>query len=353
MLPTHLPTPELFLPESGEPALRWGIVGPGWIAGEFTTALHAHSAQRVVAVGSRSQERAEAFAAAHGIEHAVGSVEALVAHPLVDVVYIAAPQSEHEALGLQAIAAGKHVLIEKPIATSAAEARNLVEAGRAAGVLVMEAMWSRFLPQASVLRQLLAGGALGEVRSVVADHGQAIPTDPSHRLNRPDLAGGALLDLGVYPMQFVFQALGAPQSIQTIGALTGTGVDAYATVVMQHGGLGQSVVTTSMVARSHTTASIAGTEASILFGAPFYNPSSFRLTSAEHFGPVVDWSDPTPLRGFAALSWQATAFARYVGEGRVESPVHTHEETVGIIGALETARVQLGAVGAVREEVAA
>ena len=143
MLPTHLPTPELFLPESGEPALRWGIVGPGWIAGEFTTALHAHSAQRVVAVGSRSQERAEAFAAAHGIEHAVGSVEALVAHPLVDVVYIAAPQSEHEALGLQAIAAGKHVLIEKPIATSAAEARNLVEAGRAAGVLVMEAMWSR------------------------------------------------------------------------------------------------------------------------------------------------------------------------------------------------------------------
>ncbi len=353
MLPTHLPTPELFLPESGEPALRWGIVGPGWIAGEFATALHAHSAQRVVAVGSRSQERADAFAAAHGIEHAVGSVAALVAHPLVDVVYIAAPQSEHEALGLQAIAAGKHVLIEKPIATSAAEARALVEAGRAAGVLVMEAMWSRYLPQASVLRRLLADGALGEVRSVVADHGQAIPTDPSHRLNRPDLAGGALLDLGVYPMQFAFQALGAPQSIQTIGALTGTGVDAYATVVMQHRGLGQSVVTTSMVARSHTTASIAGTEASILFGAPFYNPSSFRLTSAEHFGPVVDWSDPTPLRGFAALSWQATAFARYVGEGRLESPVHAHEETVGIIGALETARVQLGAVGAVREEVAA
>jgi predicted dehydrogenase len=353
MLPSHLPTPELFLPETGEPALRWGIIGPGWIAGEFSKSLHAHSAQRVVAVGSRSQERADAFAAVHSIEHAIGSVEGLVNSPLIDAVYIAAPQSEHETLGLQAIAAGKHVLIEKPFTVTAAEARNLVEAGRAAGVLVMEAMWSRYLPQASVLRQLLADGALGEVRSVIADHGQYIPTDPSHRLNRPDMAGGALLDLGIYPMQFAFQALGAPESIQTIGALTATGVDAYATVVMQHAGLGQSVVTTSMVARSHTTAAIAGTEAFLRFEAPFYNPSSFTISSAEHFGPVIRWSDPTPLRGFAALSWEATALARYVGEGRLESPVHTHDETVGIIGTLETARVQLGAIGAVREEVAA
>ncbi|MGK9149463.1 Gfo/Idh/MocA family oxidoreductase [Plantibacter flavus] len=353
MLPNSLPAPELFLPTSGEPALRWGIIGPGWIAGAFADALHAHSDQRVVAVGSRSQERADVFAAKHGIEHALGSVDALVSHPQVDVVYIAAPQSEHEALGLQAIAAGKHVLIEKPFTVTAAEARSLTEAARAAGVFIMEAMWSRYLPQASVLRQLLADGALGEVRSVLADHGQSIPTDPTHRLNRPDMAGGALLDLGVYPMQFAFQALGAPETIQAIGALTESGVDAYATVVMGHGGVGQSVVTTSMVARSHTSASIAGTDASITFAGPFYNPSSFRLVAAEHFGPVVEWSDPTPLRGFDALSWEATALARYVAEGRLESPVHTHEETIGIIGALQEARVQLGAVGAVREEVAA
>ncbi|MCJ1675548.1 Gfo/Idh/MocA family oxidoreductase [Rathayibacter sp. VKM Ac-2929] len=353
MLPTHLPTPDLFLPETGEPALRWGIIGPGWIAGMFADALHAHTAQRVVAVGSRSQDRADVFAAQHGIEHALGSVEALVSHPQVDVVYIAAPQSEHEALGLQAIAAGKHVLIEKPFTVTAAEARTLTEAGRSAGVLVMEAMWSRYLPQASVLRGLLADGVLGEVRSVLADHGQLIPTDPAHRLNRPDMAGGALLDLGVYPMQFAFQALGAPESIHALGALTGSGVDAYATVVLQHGGLGQSVVTTSMVARSHTSASIAGTDAAITFAGPFYNPTSFRLASAEHGGPMIDWSDPTPLRGFDALSWEATALARFVGEGRLESPVHDHEETIGIIGALQEARAQLGAVGAVRDEVAA
>ncbi|MBF4632582.1 Gfo/Idh/MocA family oxidoreductase [Clavibacter michiganensis subsp. phaseoli] len=353
MMPIHLPTPDLFLPGVGEPSLRWGVIGPGWIAGMFVDALRAHSTQRVVAVGSRSQARAEVFAAQHGIEHAVGSVEALVSHPDIDVVYIAAPQGEHEALGLRAIAAGKHVLIEKPFTVTSAEARSLAEAGRAAGVLVMEAMWSRYLPQASVLRQLLADGVLGEVRSVMADHGQLIPTDPAHRLNRPDAAGGALLDLGVYPMQFAFQALGAPETIHAVGALTETGVDAYATVVMQHGALGQSVVTTSMVARSHTTASIAGTFAAITFAGPFYNPSSFRLASAEHGGPVIDWSDPTPLRGFDALSWEATAFARFVGEGRLESPVHTHEETIGIIGALHEARVQLGAIGATRDEVTA
>lgn len=342
MLPPVLPQPELFLPGGDEPSLRWGIVGPGWIAGAFADALHAHTAQRVVAVGSRSQERADAFAAAHGIAHPVGSVDALLGHPLVDVVYVATPPSDHEAIGLRAIAAGKHVLIEKPIATSAAEVERLVVAADAAGVLVMEAMWSRYLPQASVLRRLLADGVLGEVRSVTADHGQAIPADPAHRLHRPEKGGGALLDLGIYPLQFASQALGAPERVTALGGLTRAGVDAYATLVLDHPGDAQAVVTTSIVAKTHTTASIAGSEATVTFGAPFYNPTTFRLASADHFAAPVDWSDPTPLRGFDALSWQATAFAGYASEGRRESPVHTHAELVSIYRTADEARRQLG-----------
>lgn len=343
MLPSHLPEPELYLPGTGEPALRWGIVGPGWIAGELANALRAHTKQRLVAVASRSVDRAAAFAAAHGIEQAFGSVDQLVTHPDVDVVYVATPQSEHLAAGLAAIAAGKHVLIEKPIAVNAAEAQTLADAARAAGVLVMEAMWSRYLPQASVLRRLVADGVLGEIRSVHADHGQAIPANPEHRLYRPELGGGALLDLGIYPVQLDSMILGAPTGVVAVGGMTQTGVDAYSTLVLTHGQGAQSTLTTSMLARTPTTAAVAGSEASILVDAYFYTPTSFTLTGTDHAAPSLTWSDPTGLTLFDGLSWEATALARFVGEGRTESPVHTLEETVSILATIDEARAQIAA----------
>ncbi|MGV9385436.1 Gfo/Idh/MocA family protein [Nonomuraea sp. NPDC003707] len=341
MLPSHLPDPDLYLPGSGEPSLRWGIVGPGWIAGEFAKALRAHTAQRPVAVSSRSVERAQAFATEHGIEYVLGSTEQLVRHPEVDVVYVATPQSAHLAVGLAAIAAGKHVLIEKPITVTAAEARTLAEAARAAGVLVMEAMWSRYLPQTSVIRKLLADGVFGDVRAVLADHGQAITADPQHRLNRPELGGGALLDLGVYPVQFSSMVLGAPTRVVAVGGMTDTGVDAYSTLVLTHEQGALSTLYSSIQARTPMTGAIAGTEATLSIDGPFFTPTSFTLSGAGHFSPTLRWSDPTGLRGFDGLSWEATALARFVGEGCTESPVHTLEETVSIIATIDQARAQL------------
>jgi predicted dehydrogenase len=344
MLPSHLPEPEVYRAGTGEPSLRWGIVGPGWIAGEFTKALRTHTAQRVVAVSSRSLERASSFAATHGIELALGSTEHLVTHPDVDVVYVATPQSEHLETGLAAIAAGKHVLIEKPITVSAAEARTLAEAARAAGVLVMEAMWSRYLPQASVIRRLLADGVLGELRAVLADHGQAITADPQHRLYRPELGGGALLDLGIYPVQLSSMVLGAPTRVVAVGGMTETGVDAYSTLVLTHHGAAQSTLYSSILARTPMTAVIAGSEATISIDGSFYTPTSFTVSaSRDFFGPGLAWSDPTGLKLFDGLSWEATALARFVGEGRTESPVHTLEETVSIIATIDEARAQVAA----------
>ena len=340
MLPSRLPDPDLYLPGKGEPSLRWGIVGPGWIAGEFANALRDHTAQRVVAVSSRSSERAEKFAAEHGIELALGSTEQLVTHPEVDVVYIATPQSEHLAIGLAAIAAGKHVLIEKPITVSAAEARKLADASRSAGVLVMEAMWARYLPQASVIRKLLADGVLGDVRAVFADHGQAIPADPQHRLYRPELGGGALLDLGIYPVQFSSMVLGAPTSVVAVGGMTETGVDAYSTVVLTHHNDAQSTLYSSILARTPMTAVIAGSEATISIDSSFYTPTSFTL-SGDRFETPLTWSDPTGLKLFDGLSWEATALAQFVGEGRIESPVHTLDEHVSILDTIDQARAQL------------
>ncbi|AXK46493.1 Gfo/Idh/MocA family protein [Brachybacterium saurashtrense] len=342
---TTLPAARIHHPHDGEPSLRWGVVGPGWIAGEFVRAVHAHSAQRVVAVGSRDLGRARAFADAHGIDRAHGEVEALLADPEVDVVYIATPHSEHAAIGLAAIALGKHVLIEKPITVSAAEARELSAAARAAGVLVMEAMWTRYLPQTSVLRSLLDSGELGDVRSASADHGQRIIRPAEHRMYDPELGGGALLDLGVYPAQFLQMVLGAPTALEVRGTVTATGVDANAAVVSTHADGAVSTLYTSLLERTPTTATIAGTEAFVHLDGPFYNPTSFTVESAAHGAPSVRWQDPTMLRGFAALSYEATALARYAGEGRVESPEHTHEETIAVMEMLETARTQVLAAG--------
>ncbi|AMM19403.1 oxidoreductase [Frondihabitans sp. PAMC 28766] len=338
---TAFPEAELFLPESGEPALRWGLIGPGWIAGEFVDAVHEHTAQRFVAVASRSLDRATAFASEHGIESAFGSAAKMLARPDVDVVYIASPPGAHLAEGLAALAAGKHVIIEKPLASSAVEAQLLADAARAAGVLLMEAMWTRYLPQTSVIRALLADGALGEVRAVVADHGQAINPGPEHRLSRVDLGGGALLDLGIYPLQFDSMVLGAPTRVTAIGGLTDTGVDEYASLILNHDGHAQSTLTTSMVTRTPNSAVVAGSEAHLFVAPTFYNPTSLSVTGNDHFATPMHWDDPTSLRGFAALSWEATALARFVGEGSTESPLHTLDETVSILATIDEARTQL------------
>jgi predicted dehydrogenase len=344
------PEADLFTPDSA-PSLRWGLISPGWIAGEFVTAAHDHSAQQFVAVASRSSDRAAAFAKRYGIDGAYGEQEAMLARSDVDAVYIASPPSEHLAQGLAAIAAGKHVMIEKPLATTAAEGRLLADAARARGVLLMEAMWTRYLPQTSVIRKLLSDGALGEVRAVAADHGQAINPGPDHRLARRDLGGGALLDLGIYPLQFDSMVLGAPTDVIARGTMTEEGVDADAALILGHGASARSTITTSMTTRTPTTAVIAGSDARLELASPFYNPTSMTISDNGHPSSVVLWEDPTPLRGFQALSWEATALARFVGEGRTESPLHTLDETVSILATTDRARAQLEDAARIAEEV--
>ena len=193
------------------------MLAPGEIANDWTTTLHANTDQRVIAVASRSAERAQQFAATHGIPRSYDSYELLVADPDVDVVYIAAPHTEHRRLALLAIAAGKHVLVEKPIGVSAAEAQDIADAARAAGVFAMEAMWSRFLPQTTIIARLLADGALGELRTASADFGFPANPDPQGRHLNPALGGGGLLDIGVYTIWFDTFALGDPSSIEATG----------------------------------------------------------------------------------------------------------------------------------------
>ena len=319
------------------PPLRWGVLAPGRIADAFVTAVSRFTRQRVVAVGSRSLERAQAFATTHGVERAVGSYAELVDDPAVDVVYVASPHSEHAAQALLAIGAGKHVLVEKAFTRNAAEAQQVVTAARAAGVLVMEAIWTRFLPQTDVIAQLLADGALGEVTTVLADHGQYFAPDPHSRLFSPALAGGALLDLGVYPISFASFVLGPPDAVAATGTLTDAGVDAQVSMTLTSGSA-QACLNTTLLARTPTTASISGSTGRIELSGPFYAPGTLTLSTAA--GEAVRRADP--IGEHLGLCHEAAHLAQLVADGATESPLMPLDETVRILRTIDEISRQIG-----------
>lgn len=336
---TELPTPRTPDPRSAPP-LRWGVVGTGGIAASMVDALGKHSRQQVVAVGSRTQESADAFASRFGIPRAHGTLEALMADDEVDVIYAASPHSEHHHHALAAIAAGKHVLVEKAFTRNAGEAREVVEAARAAGVTAMEAMWTRYLPHVDVLRQLLEDGALGDLTTVLADHGQYFDPDPSFRLFAPALAGGALLDLGIYPISFASMVLGTPETVTAVGDPAFTGVDGQVSLILQGAaGTPHAVLNTTLFAVTPTTASVVGTAARVDLQGAFYAPGEL---SYRHRDGTVLTFDGGPIRGHEALVHEAAHLAQLVADGLTESPLLTLDETVRILTTIDDARAQLG-----------
>ncbi|MBW4041573.1 MAG: Gfo/Idh/MocA family oxidoreductase [Acidobacteria bacterium] len=338
-MPLTLPTPRV-VADDAVPALRWGVIGTG-IAGSFVGALHAHTRQRAVAVTARDAARTAAFAAEHGIPAVLPSVEALVTSPDVDVVYVATPHPRHREQALAAIAAGKHVLVEKPIAMSADEAREILAAGRAAGVLVMEAMWTRYLPQASVLRQVIADGLIGDLRLVVADFGFVAPADRSHRLWDPALGGGALLDAGVYPISFASSVIG-PLTLRSASGTVEHGVDSGAALALTGRDTTSALLATSLVASLPVEAQVMGSAGRVKLLSPFFGPTGIELRRGG-LGEeeVAAWRDDRFATLHEGLSDQATAFASYVAEGRVESPLHSHDETVQVMAVIDAARERI------------
>ena len=337
--PRSLPEPRNVDPREA-PSLAWGVLAPGGIARDFVDGLLRHTGQRVVAVGSRSRDRAEEFARPRGIARAYGSYEELVEDPEVEVVYVAAPHTEHARLAILAIAAGKHVLVEKPLAVTADEARTIVTAARAAGVFAMEAMWTRYLPHTDVARQLLDDGSLGQVRVVTADFGGATPFDRTSRSYDPGLAGGALLDLGVYAVSWSVFAIGLPASIVATGELATTGVDQQAALVLTAANGAQALLSTGLLAATPSTATISGTAARIEVDSPFWSPSGLRVLGLAP-EPLV-WRDRSGIVGRDGMVHEAAALARYLADGRVDSPLHPIEEAVATIGVIDEARRQLG-----------
>ncbi len=322
------------------PSIRWGILGAGGIASSFATAVLASTRAQVVAVGSRNRYRAEHFATRHGIPTTHEGYERLVADEQVDAIYVASPHSEHLEHALLAIRAGKHVLVEKAFTRNLAEAEQLVAAAREAGVFMMEAMWTRFLPHVAALRGAIARGEIGEVVNITADHGQNFLHLPdSHRIHNPELAGGALLDLGVYPVSFAHDLLGVPTAIQATGVLTGTGVDGHVGMTLDYPGRAIATLSTTSWAQTPTTAAITGTEGRIDIATSFYRPTSFTLTRLD--GTEWTYRGPEMSNG---LEYEAAEVARCIVEGRLESERMTLDDTLEVMASLDEIRRQIGVV---------
>lgn len=318
-------------------AIRWGILGAGGIARAFAGDLNAVGIG-VAAVGSRSLDTAEQFGNRFDIPNRHGSYADLVADPSIHAVYVATPHPFHAEHALLALNAGKHVLVEKPFTLNAAEAKRVTDRAAELGLVVLEAMWTRFLPHMRRLREILAAGTLGEVRAVLADHTQDLPKNPDHRLNNPELGGGALLDLGIYPVSFAVDILGVPVSVQAAATFTSTGVDRASSILMQHVGGASSVLYSALDVKGPNRAAVIGTGGRIELDDTWYMPTTFRVF--DNAGQLVEIYDE-PVRG-RGMQFEAFELARLVESGPGKDDRLPPAESVAIMAVLDEVRRQIG-----------
>lgn len=334
--PSTLPVSRLPDPMRAPP-LRWGILGTGWIADQFLRSCRGQTRQVFAAVGSRSLASARDFAEAHGIARAHGSYADLCADPGIDVIYVATPHNLHHAHVTMALEAGKHVLVEKPIALNHAQAAEIVALARAKGLFLAEALWSYFLPKFDVIAQLLEDGVLGELSSVYAEFGEYLP--PAHRLFDPALAGGPLLDLGTYPVSLICRLLGAPEAVAGFGIDDPSGVNGQLAVAMRHR-TGLSTMGTTPYGFTRTDAAVVGRAATLRFTSEAYLPGGFSLHSRQNDRVLIH--EETPGRHFEGLFHEASEVARCISAGQAETGCRPLGDSLETMLALDAIRRALG-----------
>ena len=314
----------------------WGILGPGGIAQAFAKDLSLIEGHTISAVGSRTISNAQKFANTFG-GTAYGSYEELVADSTIDAIYVATPHPAHHDNVILALNAGKPVLCEKPFAVNAKQAQAMVDTAAKNQVALMEAMWARFLPHYAKVREIVASGVLGPILSIHADHGQRLADRGIARLVEPQLAGGALLDLGIYPISFAHMILGNPTSITSTAVMTEQGVDAQTSMIFTYDTGAQAVLTTTMIEQTPCRAVVAGLHGWLEIDRTFYNPASMRVILND--GSVTEY--PSTYTGHG-LREQAESFKHIVQSGALESEVLTWKDTVDIMKSMDTVRSQIG-----------
>ena len=315
---------------------NWGILGPGGIARAFAKDIQLLDGHTVAAVGSRTLGNAQDFAKTFG-GIAYGSYQELVEDPLIDAIYVATPHPWHKENVIAALNAGKPVLCEKPFAVNAREAQEMVDTAQANNLALMEAMWSRFLPHYAQVREIIASGVLGKILTVHADHGQRLADQNIPRLVEPSLAGGALLDLGIYPVSFAHMILGNPTKITASGVLTDKGVDGQTSMIFDYADGAQAVLSTTMVEQTPCRAVVAGVNGWLEIDRVFYTPTSMRVNFFD--GSVTHY--PNTYKGHG-IREEAEVFKQLVLSGKQQSEILNWNDTVDIMKTLDTVRSHIG-----------
>jgi predicted dehydrogenase len=327
--------------------LRWGILGAGSIANRFCTDVTPLADHSVVAVGSRELAKANAFADKFSVPNRHDSYEALVDDPEVDVIYVATPHNFHKEHSLLAIAAGKAVLTEKPFTINRSEAEPVIAAAREQGIFLMEGMWSRCFPVWVQVRQLLKDGAIGKPRQLLADFGfQAGKTDdsgklvgfnPAGRLFDPNLGGGALMDVGVYPVSLAQSLFGTPDSVAALATLGSTGVDENTGVLLRYPGGELAVTSTSIQTNTPQAAVILGDAGKIEVPSPWWCPKRYTVFANGKEPQTVE----LPFDG-GGFQFEAIHVAESLRAGKTESDIVSHTDTLSVMKTLDDIRAAIG-----------
>ncbi|MEV8148433.1 Gfo/Idh/MocA family oxidoreductase [Arthrobacter sp. NPDC080073] len=330
------------VPVSGRP-VRWGVISTGRIAATVISDLALLPDALLQSVSSRTQENAEAFALEHGFRSAYGDdggipgYQRLLRDPAVEVVYVATPHTSHYPVAKAALDAGKHVLCEKPLTINAREAEDLVSLAREKSLFLMEAVWTRFLPSVQRAAEIIASGELGEIRWLQADLGFPAPYHPKSRLWRRDDGGGALMDVGVYPLTWALISLGRPQSITATAQLVDGGVDSDTALTLSYSSGAQVQAMTSLTAATPQTATVCGTKGMLRCNAPLFNPSELTIVSSSGEQRVEKF---TPAgHGY---TYQLREVIRCLQQGLLESPTMPLADTLATMSLLDEARSQVG-----------
>lgn len=313
---------------------RWGILGPGGIAKKFATGLRALDDAQLVAVGSRSRDRADGFADAFDVPHRHASYEALARDPEVDAIYVATPHPFHKEHSILCLEAGKPVLCEKPFAINRRETRDMIEVARREGVFLMEAMWTRFLPITQRVKAWVTEGAIGEVQMLYADFGFRANVNPKGRLFDLALGGGGLLDVGIYPISYAAMIFDAqPTTISSQARIGETGVDEQAAMVFGYDGGQLALISCGIRIRTPHEAKILGTDGMISI-AHFWDGRTATLSAG---GKEEVVTLECAGNGYEC---EAAEVARCVRAGKLESDLMPHADTLATMQTLDAVREQ-------------
>lgn len=316
--------------------IRFGILGAGAIAAHFVQALRAVEGAELAAVASRDLEKAQRFAAEHGAARAHGSYRALAEDPGVDIVYVATITPFHEEHVLLCLNAGKAVLCEKPFAVNAAQARRMADCAVRNGVLLMEAMWTRYLPATQQARRWVREGAIGEPKMLFANLNVSVPFDPASRLQDISIAGGAALDIGCYVVAEAFCLMGAPVAGSAQAQIGVTGVDVQDAMILRHEGGGLSILTSAMHTVTPCDAAVYGTEGAVLL--PGFQGATAAILRRN--GAAEQRFEQEPLAN--GFEYEIREAVRCFREGRTETPYLPLRESVAIMEALDGFRRDFG-----------